>query len=405
MIRRPLVGRSVELATLDGVLGSDGSSAVVRVSGPTGIGKSALLLRALQRCVERRIPFRHLDPTLAHVDADAINRALGELAAEGGPRRVLIVDDIHLARDAERWLVGKLHLLAESTTVFIADRHAVSLAWLGGWAPIEIALGPLSDPGVTELLDAYAVSPATRTTATQLSDGNPLLLTLFADGERKGARAVEEALLRLAATFFPCFDEPPRVTALSMLAIAPATHELLEAAIGDERQTREVLGWLRSLSVIDHTREGMALHAAARRACSSLVRTHYRAVYQAALDAVREAKGPPLAVAESRPSRVDSVPPSSILAWRGGNAAIAVAPESPAPQFSEMLRERLDDLARQASLTDREREVFELLVLGRSANEMATVLGITTRTVKFHQQRVLEKIGADSRLDILRLLL
>ncbi|MBX3229604.1 MAG: helix-turn-helix transcriptional regulator [Labilithrix sp.] len=84
--------------------------------------------------------------------------------------------------------------------------------------------------------------------------------------------------------------------------------------------------------------------------------------------------------------------------------AIDGAP-APTPEFSELLRGRLDDLARQSSLTGREREVFELLVLGRSAHEMATVLGITARTVKFHQQRVLEKIGADTRLDILRVLL
>jgi len=45
------------------------------------------------------------------------------------------------------------------------------------------------------------------------------------------------------------------------------------------------------------------------------------------------------------------------------------------------------------------------LILGRNTNEIGTVLGITPRTAKFHQQRVLEKIGADSRVDILRLLL
>jgi DNA-binding CsgD family transcriptional regulator len=66
---------------------------------------------------------------------------------------------------------------------------------------------------------------------------------------------------------------------------------------------------------------------------------------------------------------------------------------------------RLDALAGEAGLSERERGVFELLVMGRTLEEVATVLGITARTVRFHQANLLEKLGADSRLDLLRLLL
>jgi DNA-binding CsgD family transcriptional regulator len=66
---------------------------------------------------------------------------------------------------------------------------------------------------------------------------------------------------------------------------------------------------------------------------------------------------------------------------------------------------RLDALAREAGLSERERGVFELLAMGRILEEIATVLGITARTVRFHQANLLEKLGADSRLDLLRLLL
>lgn len=65
----------------------------------------------------------------------------------------------------------------------------------------------------------------------------------------------------------------------------------------------------------------------------------------------------------------------------------------------------LQALADRANLSTRERSVYELLALGRSLDEIAMILGITQRTVRFHQSNLLAKIGADSRLDLLRLLL
>jgi DNA-binding CsgD family transcriptional regulator len=66
------------------------------------------------------------------------------------------------------------------------------------------------------------------------------------------------------------------------------------------------------------------------------------------------------------------------------------------------LRGRLALLATRAVLSDREREVLEGLVHGLSIDEMAERLHISPRTVKFHQARALEKLGADSRTDLLR---
>ncbi len=73
--------------------------------------------------------------------------------------------------------------------------------------------------------------------------------------------------------------------------------------------------------------------------------------------------------------------------------------------LSELIRAKLDTLAEQAGLSSREKSVLELLVMGRSAAEIAQVLRITTRTDKYHQANILEKLGADSRLDLMRLLL
>jgi len=64
---------------------------------------------------------------------------------------------------------------------------------------------------------------------------------------------------------------------------------------------------------------------------------------------------------------------------------------------------KMTKLAEQANLTPREREVLSYLLLGRNIDEMAGLAGISARTVKHHQANVLEKLGADSRADLMRL--
>jgi DNA-binding CsgD family transcriptional regulator len=70
---------------------------------------------------------------------------------------------------------------------------------------------------------------------------------------------------------------------------------------------------------------------------------------------------------------------------------------------SGLMRARLHALAEEAGLSAREREVLSLLLLGRSYAEIGRVLGVSERTVKYHQSNILEKLGADSRIDLMRL--
>jgi len=69
----------------------------------------------------------------------------------------------------------------------------------------------------------------------------------------------------------------------------------------------------------------------------------------------------------------------------------------------ELVRDRLEQIVAQYALSPREREVFELLLYGFTADEIGRKLGVSTRTVKFHQTNVLAKVDADSRLDLFRL--
>lgn len=63
------------------------------------------------------------------------------------------------------------------------------------------------------------------------------------------------------------------------------------------------------------------------------------------------------------------------------------------------------DSALAATLSDREREVFERLVVGASNAEIAEELVITVETVKTHVKRILRKIGAINRSEAIALYL
>ncbi|MFO0660410.1 MAG: response regulator [Polyangiaceae bacterium] len=70
-----------------------------------------------------------------------------------------------------------------------------------------------------------------------------------------------------------------------------------------------------------------------------------------------------------------------------------------------LMKNRREQLVRDAGLSEREREVLDLLLLGRTHDDIAMVLGISPRTSKHHQQSLLQKLGAESRLDLVRLFL
>lgn len=77
------------------------------------------------------------------------------------------------------------------------------------------------------------------------------------------------------------------------------------------------------------------------------------------------------------------------------------AAAAPPPAVSESRRAAI---VARANLTAREREVLELLLLGRTHDDIAIALGISERTSRFHQANLFAKLGAESRLDLLRVL-
>lgn len=83
-------------------------------------------------------------------------------------------------------------------------------------------------------------------------------------------------------------------------------------------------------------------------------------------------------------------------------AAIEVALE----RSRAVLADREENRAlhkRFASLTPREREVMQLVVEGRLNKQIANTLGTVEKTIKVHRGRVMEKMGADSVADLVRM--
>ena len=82
---------------------------------------------------------------------------------------------------------------------------------------------------------------------------------------------------------------------------------------------------------------------------------------------------------------VDSAIRSSGLATRPVTAPAEAA--APDPEAAALLRE----------LTEREREVLEELVKGRTNREISEQLGITPNTVKKHVDHILQKLQVSTR--------
>ena len=55
-----------------------------------------------------------------------------------------------------------------------------------------------------------------------------------------------------------------------------------------------------------------------------------------------------------------------------------------------------------AGITPRQREVLQLLAEGRSTKEIASTLGISTRTVEFHKYRMMEDLGIKTVAELIR---
>jgi two-component system, LuxR family, response regulator FixJ len=78
-------------------------------------------------------------------------------------------------------------------------------------------------------------------------------------------------------------------------------------------------------------------------------------------------------------------------------------------QFDEKQRQlqgqRAQVAARLAQLTPREQEVMVMVTEGQSNKDIAAALGVSSKTVEAHRARVMDKMGADSLAELVRMAL
>ena len=72
-------------------------------------------------------------------------------------------------------------------------------------------------------------------------------------------------------------------------------------------------------------------------------------------------------------------------------------------QASRHLETSHDLTSRLATLSEREREVLERILEGRSTSQIADELRISVKTVEFHRARIREKLGVTSLAQLFRL--
>jgi len=91
-------------------------------------------------------------------------------------------------------------------------------------------------------------------------------------------------------------------------------------------------------------------------------------------------------------------------AWQVPENTSQALPEASGGQKLK-IQQRIAALGKTTRLTEREAQILELLCLGGNFDEIAVQLGISPRTVKFHQENVLRKTGSSSRVELFRKLI
>ena len=107
---------------------------------------------------------------------------------------------------------------------------------------------------------------------------------------------------------------------------------------------------------------------------------------------------------------------TSVLAMKHGAIDFLVKPVEPGPLLDAVIRavarargwreaaaNRTEATDRLASLTRRELQVFDQVVLGKPNKRIAVELGTSEKTVKVHRGRVMHKLAAHSVVDLVRL--
>ena len=86
--------------------------------------------------------------------------------------------------------------------------------------------------------------------------------------------------------------------------------------------------------------------------------------------------------------------------WEGLAGRIFVSPRIATAVMANIMEPSKNDAALSVQLTQREREVLQLVAEGRTIRGIATVLQIKVRTVVFHKSNIMDKLGLRTTADL-----
>lgn len=72
------------------------------------------------------------------------------------------------------------------------------------------------------------------------------------------------------------------------------------------------------------------------------------------------------------------------------------------PEMDELLERTLTNINIAEPLTKREAEILQLIVSGKTNKEIARKLSRAERTVEYHRNRLMRKVGAHSAADLVK---
>lgn len=72
------------------------------------------------------------------------------------------------------------------------------------------------------------------------------------------------------------------------------------------------------------------------------------------------------------------------------------------PEMDELLENTLLNVKRDKSLTRREAEILRLIVSGKTNKKIARKIHRTERTVEYHRNRLMRKLGAHNAVDLVK---
>ena len=79
-----------------------------------------------------------------------------------------------------------------------------------------------------------------------------------------------------------------------------------------------------------------------------------------------------------------------------------LSPGIPKDELDFLRRQQKTLVEEEQRLTERQREVLQLLAEGKVMKEVSGILNMTTRTVAFHKYRIMETLGAKSNADLVK---